>query len=61
MEGLEERRRELLRRLKAEPDRSKWSRVIARFAFDYGLRKVTVQRYYRLLEEAGLLDEDAEN
>ena len=55
MNGLRERRRELLRRLE-EVSESKYEQVIARFAFDYDLRLGKVQEYYVLLRKAGLLD-----
>jgi len=59
MNGLRERRRELLRRLQ-EVNTSEYEKIIARFAFDFDLRIEKVQEYFTLLRKAGLLDEPNE-
>jgi len=53
---LVERRGELLKRLKENPMDS-WPKVKARFAFDFGLRELKVEEYFRTIKTAGLLDE----
>lgn len=53
MNKLHERRVELLKRLIGEPDTSKWDRVKAEFAFDFGLTEEKVEEYYRFLIKAG--------
>lgn len=55
MQGLMERREELLRRLK-ESHESDWDKVKAKFAYDYGITLPTVEKYYSLLASAGLLN-----
>lgn len=54
-EGLIQRRRELLRRL-LEADKTDWKKIKAIFAFEYGLREVTVDSYFVLIKTAGLLE-----
>jgi len=54
-EGLKTRRMELLKRL-LEADKSDWKKIKAKFAFDYGLREITVDAYFVLLKTARLLD-----
>lgn len=56
LDGLLERRRILLERLQESP-KDTWSKVMAKFAFEFGLTKNTVQKYFDLLMEAGLLEE----
>ena len=59
MEGLRERRKQLLKRLRAvEP--SMWEQVMARFAFDHDLRIEKVREYFKLLNKAGLLTRNEE-
>ena len=55
MKRLKERREELCKRLKAEPDKEKWDQVKALFAVDFGLREEKVEEYAKTLIKAGLI------
>jgi len=60
MEGLRERRAELLERLRNN-HRDTWESVKAAFAIEFAIREETVDRYYRTLKKAGLLEEGEDN
>ena len=54
MQGLRDRRSELLRRLNELPKEG-WSQAMALFAMEYNLTETTVSKYFILLKKAGLL------
>jgi hypothetical protein len=55
MNALQERRNELLKRLKDTP-RAEWDSVKILFAIEYGLREEKVNEYYLTLRKARLLE-----
>jgi len=55
MKGLKERRMRLLALLK-ETSKDQWGKAMAKFAIDENLRRETVNEYFLLLKESGMLD-----
>lgn len=55
MQGLRERREALLELLKNN-NKDEWEKIKARFAYDNDITVETVNKYFKVLREAGLLD-----